>query len=103
MTLDPQVALALAVQAHKGIYALLLGSGLSRAAGIPTGYEVISNLIGRMAAASSEQITGEPLDWYKTKFGKDARYSDILELLAPTTDKLRARDPSETITSKKNE
>ena len=37
-------ALAIALQQDPGAYALLLGSGLSRAAGIPTGWEITLEL-----------------------------------------------------------
>jgi hypothetical protein len=34
---DPYTSLAFSVYGNKGVYALLLGSGVSRAAGVPTG------------------------------------------------------------------
>jgi hypothetical protein len=47
--IDPLVSLAHAVYSSKGVYAVLLGSGLSRAAGIPTGWEITLELIRRVA------------------------------------------------------
>jgi hypothetical protein len=38
--IDPSTALAFSLFENKGVYALLLGSGLSRAAQIPTGWEI---------------------------------------------------------------
>ncbi len=39
--IEPIVSLAFSLHANKGVYALLLGSGVSRSAGIPTGWEVV--------------------------------------------------------------
>ena len=55
--IDPITALAFSVYENKGVYALLLGSGVSRAAYIPTGWEVTLDLIKRVAAL--EGVTGD--------------------------------------------
>ena len=47
MAVDPGLMMALSVHAHKGVYAVLSGSGVSRSAGIPTGWNVVKNLIKR--------------------------------------------------------
>ena len=47
--IEPILSLALAVQSNKGVYALLLGSGVSRAAGVPTGWEIAEDLIRKLA------------------------------------------------------
>lgn len=39
--IDPLYSLALSMESNPGIYALLLGSGVSRIAGIPTGWEIV--------------------------------------------------------------
>lgn len=39
--IDPLVQLAFNVHSQKGVYALLLGPGISRASGIPTGWEAV--------------------------------------------------------------
>ena len=41
MPLEPILKASLAVHSNPGVYALVLGSGISRAAGIPTGSEVV--------------------------------------------------------------
>jgi hypothetical protein len=43
--LDPETSLAFALASGPGRYALLLGSGVSSAAGIPTGWQVVERLI----------------------------------------------------------
>ena len=49
--------LAFSLLENKGVFAVLLGSGVSRAAQIPTGWEITLDLIRRVAAAQgvSEQ------------------------------------------------
>jgi hypothetical protein len=48
---DGRVALATAVHAAPGVYAALVGSGMSSAAGIPTGWQVVQDLICKVALA----------------------------------------------------
>jgi hypothetical protein len=49
LDLDPFDALALSLHHSPGVYAILVGSGLSHAAGIPTGWEITLNLVSRLA------------------------------------------------------
>jgi hypothetical protein len=42
---DPLIQLAFSLYENKGVFAVLLGSGLSRAAEIPTGWEITLDLI----------------------------------------------------------
>lgn len=46
--LPPEDALAFSLHHTKGEYALLLGSGLSSAAGIPTGWKITIELIRKL-------------------------------------------------------
>jgi hypothetical protein len=41
--------LATAMQSQPGVYALLLGSGISTGAGIPTGWGVVTSLVEKAA------------------------------------------------------
>lgn len=43
VVLDPMIALATSAHASPGVYALLLGSGVSSATGIPTGWQVVTD------------------------------------------------------------
>ena len=52
--LDPINSLAFSVQSNRGIYAVLLGSGVSRAAGIPTGWEITLELVRKVAVLQGE-------------------------------------------------
>lgn len=83
-TLDPLVSVAFSLRASPGVYAILLGSGISRAAGIPTGWEVVLDLISRMAAAQGEDTGGAPDLWYANKFGAEPHYSEILNAVCKT-------------------
>jgi hypothetical protein len=47
---DPLTQLSFSVYENKGVFAVLLGSGLSLAAGIPTGWEITLDLIRRALA-----------------------------------------------------
>ncbi len=38
--IDPVHSLAFSIQANPGVYAVLVGSGVSRAAKVPTGWEI---------------------------------------------------------------
>jgi len=61
---------------------LLLGSGVSRAAQIPTGWEVLENLIRKLAHEQKKKISGEPAEWYRSETGEEPNYSKILQELA---------------------
>mgnify|MGYP003582241423 CR=1 FL=1 len=64
---------------NPGVYTLLLGSGVSRSAGIPTGWEIILHQITQLGIIHNEDVGDDPIAWYKGKFKKDPDYSDILE------------------------
>lgn len=83
MDVDPTHALAFSMQARRGLYALLLGSGVSTAAGIPTGWDVVLDLIGKLAKLQGEQ-PADRYKWYVDKHGSDPNYSDLIEQVART-------------------
>jgi hypothetical protein len=82
---DPLITLASSLQAAPGTYALLLGSGVSRAAQVPTGWEVVTTLARRAATASEEDPGVDPIAWYAGRFGGTADYSRLLEELPVRT------------------
>lgn len=83
--LDPVLSLAMSVHANKGIYALLLGSGVSRSAGIPTGWEIVLDLVRKVVALQGEDCGPDPEYWYTTKFDKRPEYSELLGAVARTS------------------
>ena len=82
--IDPVQSLAFSIQANRGIYAVLVGSGVSRAAKIPTGWEVVLDLIRKLAKLCGETCDPEPELWYGEKLGREADYSALLDELAKT-------------------
>lgn len=76
--IDPLLSLAISVQSNKGVYALLLGSGISRAAGIPTGWEVVLDLIRKVATAEGADCEPDPAAWYEAKAGQRPDYATLL-------------------------
>jgi hypothetical protein len=79
--IDPIDSLTFSLHANKGAYALLLGSGVSRAARIPTGWEVVEDLIRRLAVIRREECEPDPATWYETTFERQPTYSGLLESL----------------------
>ncbi len=75
--------LALSLVSNPGAYVLLLGSGVSRAAGIPTGWEVVETLIVRLAVAAGEPIPTDPAGWYEARTGSPPTYTGLMAALAP--------------------
>ena len=87
---DLMTQVAFAVHQNKGVFALLLGSGISRTAEIPTGWEITLDLIRRVA--ESNGVKNEP-DWekyYVETEDKEPDYSDLLGKLATTKSERRS-------------
>ena len=82
--IDPVHSLAFSIQANPGVYALILGSGISRPAKIPTGWEITLDLIRKLADLHEEVCDPDPERWYQDKYKEEANYSDILDALAKT-------------------
>jgi hypothetical protein len=84
---DPRVSLATAIHAGRGVYAVLAGSGLSTSAGVKTGWQVVQELIRRVAAAAAvgtEELGDEPDKWWTHNGRHEPRYDTLVEALAPT-------------------
>ncbi|MFL0413645.1 SIR2 family protein [Sphingomonas sp. 179-A 2A2 NHS] len=76
--------MAFSIVENPGVYALLLGSGISRSAEIPTGWDITLDLVRRVATA--EGATGETdwAAWHRARFGTDPGYSSLLDALSIT-------------------
>lgn len=85
--LDPIVSLSVALAEAPGTCAFFLGSGVSRDAGVPTGYEVMRTGLRRLhqLETGAESPAADPeLDTWLAETGRsDISYSDLLELIAP--------------------
>lgn len=82
--IDPLHSLAFTIQANPGVYAVLLGSGVSRSAKIPTGWEITLDLVRKLAEVAGENCGTDPARWYRERCGKEPDYSDLLDALAKT-------------------
>lgn len=87
---DVETRIAFAIHENKGVVALLLGSGLSRAAGIPTGWEITLDLVRRVAMARGEAEQADWAAWHRAKVGGEPNYSTLLEELTTSPDERRA-------------
>lgn len=91
--LDARISLATAVHSQPGVYALLLGSGVSTGVGVPTGWGIIQALVTRAAAANGDAY-GDELDpevwWTEHGDGQPLGYSGLLSTLAATPAARRA-------------
>jgi len=59
---DKEMALIFSVRNNRGVYALLLGSGVSKAAEIPTGWGVVEDLIEKVAEIEGAEPE-DPFEW----------------------------------------
>ena len=82
--IDPLHSLAFSMQSNRGVYAVLVGSGISKAARIPTGWDVTLDLVGKLAAVRKEAPDPDPESWFRDKFGTEPDYSHLLDQLAKT-------------------
>lgn len=61
---------------------MLLGSGISTSAQIPTGWDVTLDLCRKVAALTTEEPRPDAANWFSAKFGASPNYSRLLESLA---------------------
>lgn len=85
MAIDPLTSLAFTLHSNPGAYAVLLGSGVSTGAGIPTGWSIVLDLIRRLAQIEGEKPSDDELEqWYAEKHGSAPEYTVLLETLTKT-------------------
>ena len=87
---DPAIRIAFSVYENRGVYALLLGSGLSRAAGIPTGWEITLDLIRRVAVVRGEADQTDWVSWYRETIGEKPDYSSVMGELGLSQEERRS-------------
>ncbi|MCW2986841.1 MAG: hypothetical protein JWR63_4411 [Conexibacter sp.] len=87
MPLDPIVSLSVALAEAPEACAFFLGSGVSRDAGVPTGWEVLRAGLHRLRQvelADGSQVSDEELDrWLAENGHEDMSYSELLAAIAP--------------------
>ena len=89
LELEPFEALALSLHHSPGVMALLVGSGLSRTAGVPTGWEITLDLVRRLGVLKGVAGEDDWAAWYHGLFGTAPDYSELLDALASTTGERR--------------
>jgi hypothetical protein len=89
--LDPRMSLALNVHTCPGVYAVLLGAGISMASGIKTGWGIVQDLVSKVAVLHDPDTPGagaeaaaDPEGWWQEQFGEELGYSRLLAEAAPT-------------------
>lgn len=87
---DPMTQLGFSLYENKGVFAVLLGSGLSRAADIPTGWEITIDLIRRIALAQGMDEQPDWPAWYRERTGREPEYSALVEDIATSPAERRA-------------
>ena len=80
--IEPIHSLAFSMQAQHRLYALLLGSGISKTAIVPTGWDVVLDFIGKLAAMEGDEPK-DPYQWYRTHYEAEPDYLELLERFAP--------------------
>ncbi|MEW1829317.1 SIR2 family protein [Streptomyces sp. NPDC088196] len=89
--LDPRMSLALNVHTCPGMYAVLLGAGISMASGIKTGWGIVKDLVSKVAILQNPDTpdagiaaAADPEGWWREQFGEELGYSRLLAEAAPT-------------------
>ena len=87
MSTNTSERLAFSLTDSPGTYALLLGSGISSAAMIPTGWGITEDLILRIAKmrGAEEAAAANPAAWYSENFQIEPSYSALVEELGTTS------------------
>ena len=65
--IDPTVSLAFAMHSNPGAYAVLVGSGVSVGASIPTGWQVMLHLISKVARVLDDDPGDDVSNWYQER------------------------------------
>jgi len=65
--IDPKVSMAFGLHSKPGAYAVLVGSGVSVGAGIPTVWQVLLDLISKVARVLGEDPGDDVPNWYQER------------------------------------
>jgi hypothetical protein len=84
-TNDTLINLSFSMHSGPGTFALLLGSGISQGAGIPTGWDIVLDLIRKLAVLEGEIIPENPEAWFWEKYHEEPNYSFLIEKVAPSS------------------
>ena len=87
---DTITRLAFTMYENRGVYALLVGSGISSAAGILTGWNITLDLIRRIAQTEGEREELDWATWYRERTGQEPNYSELVERLGASPEERRS-------------
>lgn len=87
---DRLTQLAFSIYENKGVFAVLIGSGVSRAAEIPTGWEITLDLVRRVALAQGNGEQSDWANWYRENYGREPSYSSLIEEIGTSADQRRS-------------
>ena len=90
MFTDPLTQVAFSVFENPGVYALLVGSGLSRQAEIPTGWEITVDLVRRIAKSQDVEEQADWASWYRNATGEDPDYSKLVSEVGSSAEERRS-------------
>lgn len=82
--LDPITSLSFSLHSSPGVFALLLGSGISKASGIPTGWDIVLDLIRKICILEEGKEASDPESWFKSKYDSEPNYNELLKEVAQT-------------------
>ncbi|MEW5655233.1 SIR2 family protein [Streptomyces cinereoruber] len=84
------MAMALNVHSSPGVYALLLGAGVSIASGVKTGWGIVQDVVGKVAAVrdpgnpdARAKAMADPEKWWEANTSEPLGYSALLAAAAP--------------------
>lgn len=87
---DMLTQISFSVFENKGVFAVLLGPGVSRSAEVPTVWEITLDLVRRAAMARGVAEQADWDKWYTQATGKAPNYFDLLAAVAPSPSARRA-------------
>jgi hypothetical protein len=89
--IEPPMAMAMNVHSGPGVYALLLGAGISTASGVKTGWGVVADIVGKVAAVrhlddpdARATAMADPETWWQANTSEPLGYSALLAAAAPS-------------------
>lgn len=88
--IDPFVVMAASLHYDRGAYAVLAGSGMSTAAGIPTGWDLTKELAGLEARHAEGHVPDDIEAWWAANKTVPLTYSAVMEAIAPTISQRQA-------------
>lgn len=86
--LDPVLVLAHTMHTTPDSHVVLLGAGVSMAAGVPTAWDVQMRLIRRVAQMESVELDDAldaPVHWWRERYEVEPRYEAVIEALGATS------------------